>query len=122
MLPKRCQSVRKLALSQVATCKSSVLVLFPFDGADGLGSQVHQNAVDAFHLVGDPVGDLVQDLVGDLLDGCGHGILGVDSADDSGPAFVTALVLNADTLDIGNCDEILPDLLAQTVFIELIVS
>jgi hypothetical protein len=31
MLPKRCQSIRKLTLSQVVTWKSSVLVLFPFD-------------------------------------------------------------------------------------------
>ena len=51
MLPKRCQSIRKLALSQVATWKSSVLVLFPLDGADGLGGQVHQDAVDALDLV-----------------------------------------------------------------------
>ena len=50
--------------------------LFPLDGADGLGGQIHQNAVDALDLVGDPVGDLVQDLVGDLLDGGGHSVLG----------------------------------------------
>ena len=31
MLPKRCQSIRKLALSQVVTWKSLVLVLFPLD-------------------------------------------------------------------------------------------
>ena len=33
--------------------------LFPLDGANGLGGQIHQNAVDAFYLMGDAVGDLV---------------------------------------------------------------
>jgi hypothetical protein len=32
MLLKRCQQIRKPALSQVATWKSSVLSLFPLDG------------------------------------------------------------------------------------------
>ena len=40
------------------------LKLFPLDGADGLGGQVHQNAVDAFNFVGDAVGDVVQQGVG----------------------------------------------------------
>ena len=62
------------------------LLLFPLNSADGLGSQVHQNTVDTGNLVSDAVGDLVQNGVGDLLDGGGHGILGVDSTDDSGPA------------------------------------
>ena len=83
---------------------------FPFDGADGLGGEVQQDTVDAFYLMGDPVGDLMEDLIGDLLDGCSHCVLGVDSTDDSGPAFVAALVLNTNALDVGNSDEILPNL------------
>ena len=50
MFPKRCRLIRKLALSQVATWESLVLVLFPLDGADGLGGQVHEDAVDALDL------------------------------------------------------------------------
>ena len=91
---------------------------FPLDGADGLGSQVIEHAVDALHLVSDAVGDLTQNGVRHLFDGGGHGILGVDSADDGGPAFVTALVLHADTLDIGHGDEVLPDLAGQTGDVE----
>ena len=91
----------------------------PLNSADGLGSKVIKNAVDAFYFVGDPVSDLVQDLVGDLLDGGGHGILGIHSTDDGGPAFVAALVLYADTLDIGHGDEVLPYLLCQAVLVEL---
>ena len=33
--------------------------LFPFDGADGLGRQVQQDAVDAGYLMGDTMGDVV---------------------------------------------------------------
>ena len=40
MLPKRCQYIRKLVLSQVVTWESSVLVLFPLNGTNGLGGQV----------------------------------------------------------------------------------
>ena len=32
----------------------------PLDGADGLGGQVQEDAVDAFDFVGDAVGDVVQ--------------------------------------------------------------
>ena len=72
--------------------------------------------------MGDPVGDMVQQGVGDLLDGGGHSILGVNSTDDCGPAFVTALIADADALDIGDSDEVLPDLLCQTVLVELIAQ
>ena len=94
----------------------------PLDSADGLGREVQQDAVDALYLMGDAVGDLVEDLVGDLLDGGGHGILGIDSTDDGGPAFVTALVLNADTLNIGHSDEVLPDLFSQTALVEFLTQ
>ena len=72
--------------------------------------------------MGDPVSDLVQNLVGDLLNGSRHGVLGVDRADDCGPAFVTALVLDTDTLDVGNCNEVLPDLFAQTALVEFVTQ
>ena len=57
---------------------------FPLNRADGLGCKVVEDAVDAFYLVGDAVGDVVQERVGDLLDGGGHGVGGVDGADDGG--------------------------------------
>ena len=58
-------------------------------------------------------------VIGDLFDGGGHGVLGVDGADDGGPAFVAALVLHANALDIGHSDEVLPDLFSQAVLVEL---
>ena len=93
--------------------------LFPLNSADRLGSQIQQHTVDTGNLVGDAVGNVVQDGVRNLLDGSGHSILGVDSADDCGPAFVAALVFNANALDVGHGDEILPYLFAQTVLVEL---
>ena len=72
--------------------------------------------------MGDAVGDLVENLVGDLLDGGGHGVGGVDGADDGGPALVAALVLDADGLDVGHGDEVLPDLLSQAALVELVTQ
>ena len=69
--------------------------------------------------MGDPVGDLVQDLIGDLLNGGGHSVLGVNRTDNGGPAFITAFILNANALDVGNSDEVLPHLFVQTALIEL---
>ena len=93
--------------------------LFPFDCAHGLRRQIQQNAVNAFDLMGNTVGDLVQNTVGNFFDGSRHGILGVDGADDSGPAFVAALVLDTDALDVGHSDEVLPDLFVQAVLLKL---
>ena len=98
------------------------VVLSGNDCAHRLRREVHQDAVDALSFAGDPVGDLVEDLAGDLLDGCGHSVLGVNSADSGGPAFVTALVLHADTHDVRNCDEILPDFSCQTVLIAFLAQ
>ena len=67
----------------------------------------------------DAVCDLVEDLIGNLFDSCSHSILCVDSADDCGPAFVAALILNANALDVGNSDEILPNLLVKTAELKL---
>ena len=112
----------EIAVPRINTGFLTTSKLFPLDGADGLGGQVHQDAVDALDLVGDPVGDLVQNLVGDLLDGGGHGIGGVDGADDGGPALVAALVLDTDGLDVGHGDEVLPDLLGQAALVELVTQ
>ena len=96
--------------------------LFPLNSTHGLGGQVVEDAVDALDLAGDALGDLVQHLVGDLLDGGGHGVGGVDGADDGGPALVAALVAHADRLDVGHGDEVLPDLTGQTALVELVAQ
>ena len=56
----------------------------PLDGAGGLRGQVEEDAVDALDLGGDAGHDLMQNGVRDLLDGGGHGILGIHGADDGG--------------------------------------
>ena len=88
---------------------------FPFDGADGFGSEVHEDAVDAFHFVGDAVGDFMKDFVRNFFDGSGHGIGGVDGTDDSGPTFVAAFIFYANALDIRNGNEVLPYFFVQAV-------
>ena len=72
--------------------------------------------------MGDAVGDLVKDGVGDLFDGGGHGVLGVNGADDGGPALITAGVLNANALNIGNDYELLPNLLCKTAVVKLLTE
>ena len=95
-------------------------LLFPLDGADGLGSEVHKYTVDTFYLFGDAVGDFVEDCVGNLLNSGSHSVLGVDGKDDGGPALIAALVLYADTFDIGDDNEILPYLFGKAALIKLI--
>ena len=60
--------------------------------------------------------------VGDLLDGSGHSVLGVYGADDRGPSLVTAVVLNANALDVGDNDEILPYLFSKAALIKLVAE
>ena len=60
--------------------------------------------------------------VGDLLDGGGHGVLGVYGTDDGGPAFVAALVLHANTLDIRHGDEVLPGLFGQAADVKFLTQ
>ena len=72
--------------------------------------------------MGDSIGNVVQQRVGDLLDGSGHSVLGVYGANDGGPAFVATLILNANALDIGNGNEILPNLFAQTVLCKFLAK
>ena len=72
---------------------SLTFALFPFNCTGGLGGQVEENAVDALDLGGDAGHDLVQNGVRDLLDGGGHGILGVDGTDDGRPARCTSAIV-----------------------------
>ena len=69
--------------------------------------------------MGDAVGDLVKNIIGDFFDSSGHSILSVYCADNCRPTFVAAFILNANALDIGNSDEILPYLFSKTVKVKL---
>ena len=60
--------------------------------------------------------------VGDLLDGGGHSVLGIDGANDSGPALVAALLLYTNALDIGDNHEVLPYALCESALIELVAE
>ena len=61
--------------------------LFPLNGSGGFGGEVEEDAVDAGDFGGDAVRDMVQEGVGDFFNGGGHGIPGIDGADDGGPAL-----------------------------------
>ena len=98
------------------------LKLFPLNSSRRLGSQIEENSVNAFYLVGDAGNDLMKHLVGYFLDGCSHSILCVDRADYCGPALVTRVVLYANALDVGNCDEILPNLLGKSAVVEFLTE
>ena len=95
---------------------------FPLDCACGFGREVIENSVDALDLGRDSCNDLMKNGVGNLLDGGGHCVLGIYGADDCGPAFVAGVVLYADTLDVGNCDEVLPGLLCEAALVELVAE
>ena len=100
----------------------SQYLLFPLNRSCRLRSEVVENAVDACDLGGDTGGDLVKDRVGDLLDGGGHGILGVYGADDSGPSLISAFVLDTNALHVGNNNKVLPHLFCKTVLVELVAE
>ncbi len=85
----------------------------PLNCSRGLRCDIVENAVDAFDLACDARGDLMEHLVWDLLDGGGHCGLGIDGAEDRGPALIAAVVLYADRFDIGNDNEILQTLPAR---------
>ena len=74
--------------------------LFPLNGADGLGSEIEQHAVDAVDFMGDAVGDMVQQRIGDRFDRGGHRVGGVHGADDGRPALVALVIAHADGLEI----------------------
>ena len=62
---------------------------------------------------------MLQQLERNVLDGRGHGVLGVDGTDDDGPAFGALAFGHADRLEIGNGGEVLPYLALETVLREL---
>ena len=99
-----------------------LLKLFPLDGADGLGGQVVEDAVDALNFVGDALGDVLQQLEGDVLHGGGHSVGGVDGADDGGPCIVALAVSDADGLHVGHGDKVLPDLAGKAVELKLLAE
>ena len=124
-LRKMDKKVRAKNKSPENPCKSGLsgrFVLFPLDGADRLGSEIKKHTVDAFYFGGDSVYDLMEHRVGDLLDGGGHGVLGVYGADDRGPTLISAVILYADRLDVGDNDEILPYLFCKTADIEFLAE
>ena len=94
----------------------------PLDRAGRLRREIVENSVDAIDLGGDAGYDLVKDVVGDLLDRGSHSVLGIDGADDRGPALVSGVVLNADGLHIGNDYEVLPYALGETGLRKLIAE
>ena len=57
----------------------------------------------------------MKNFVRNFFNGCGHGVFGVDCADNCGPAFVTAVIFYADALDVRNYNEILPYFFGKTV-------
>ena len=93
--------------------------LFPLDGGAGLRGQVEEDAVHALDLARDAVRDMLQQGEGDVLDGGGHGVPGVDGAQDDGPALGALAVRDADGLEVRNSGEVLPHLALQAVLREL---
>ena len=70
--------------------------------------------------MGDAIGDVMQDAVGDFLDGGSHGVNGIDGAQDGGPTLVTLAVTDTHGFEIGNRNEVLPDLFGQTALVEFL--
>ena len=98
----------------------SHMVLLPLDGSGGLGGQVIEDAVDALDLGDDTAGDMVQQLIGNRLDGRGHGVRGIHSADDGAPLVHPLAVLHAHALKVRNRGEVLPDLSRKARFIKFL--
>ena len=92
--------------------------LFPLDGCAGLRSEIEEHAVDACDFSGDALCDVLQQVEGNILDRSGHGVLGVDGAQDDRSALGTLAVLDADALEVGDSGEVLPYLALQTVLSE----
>ena len=99
-----------------------IRLLFPLDRSRGLRGNIVKHVVDALDLACDARGDLCEHVVGDGLDGRAHRVLGVDGADDRRPALVSGIVLNANALDVGDNDKILPYLLGKSANIEFLAE
>ena len=94
----------------------------PLDSARGLRTEVVENAIYALYFARNTVNYLVKNRVGNFLDGGGHSVLGIDGANYRGPTLVSAVVLNANALDVGNYYEILPNLLGKAALVELVAK
>lgn len=95
-------------------------VLFPLNRASRLWGQVEQTAVDALDLGGDTGGDMLEQVEGYILHSGGHGVHGIDRADDHAPLVRALIVTDADGLDVGDRGKILPHLALQAVLGELL--
>ena len=94
----------------------------PLNRTCGLGGDVIENSVDSLDLACDSCADLVKNRVGNFLDGRGHSVLGVNGADDRGPALKAAVILDTYALYVGNNYKILPNLLCKTAIIKLLAQ
>ena len=96
--------------------------LFPLNSSCGFGGKVVENSVDALNLACNSICDLMEKRVGNLLNSCAHSIGSVYRTDYCGPTFIAAFILNANALDVGNSDEVLPYLARKSGFIKLITE
>ena len=87
-----------------------------------LGSDIIEDSVDAFDLGCDSGADLMEHCVGDLFDCGGHSVLCIYGADDRRPALVAAVVLNTNTLDVGDNYEILPYLFVKAANVKFLAE
>ena len=91
----------------------------PLDRGDGLRREIVEHAVDAGDLVRDALGDMLQQRKGHILDRGGHGVTGVDGADDDRPLVAALAILDAHGLEVRHDGEVLPHLAGQAVLVEL---
>ena len=85
-------------------------ISLPLNRARRLRREVVENAVDVFYFGGDSLCDVLEKLEGNVLDGGGHGVGGVDGADDGGIGKGALAVLDAHALEVGHGGKVLPDL------------
>ncbi len=115
MLPFRCHKWHQTLENPVIPGFSGTLKLFPLNRASGLRGQVEQAAVDALYLSSDPGGDMLEQFEGHIFHGGGHGVHGIDRADDHAPLVHTLIVTDADRLDVRDGGKVLPHLALQAV-------
>lgn len=64
---------------------SRLLVLFKLNRPGRLRRKIIQNPVHARDLMGNPFGQMAHEIVGKIFNHGGHGIRGIDGADNDGP-------------------------------------
>ena len=94
----------------------------PLNRARGLGCNIIENSVDSLNLACYSRAYLMKKRVGNFLDGRGHSVLGVNGADDRGPALKAAVILDTYALYIGDYYKILPNFLCETAIIKLLAQ